>query len=232
MKKIGLVLTIIFLFTMPILSYSTELLIDDAGLLSEYEREKLSDLLETRSAEVGFSIAVVTVEDYHDYYSTDRYEGGILLLISMAEREFYLETIGFAHDVIDDYKLADVEDAILGSLTNGDYYGAFCNYANKVAELASEHETPSEKGIGEIGEKLLISLVIGLIISFILVTIKKRGMTTVRAAKGASDYVVHNSLNITHRNDRYLYSTVTRTRKSDSSNGSRGRSRGRRSGRF
>lgn len=251
MKKTLVVLLLVLAFGLPIVALSGGLLADNANLLSSTEREELSELLETLSDEVGFDIAVVTVtsldgrsvrrytEDFYkgNGYGRGEYDSGIMLLVSIGDREFHIHPQGRADKVFDYFSLATLESAFIDSLSSGDYYGAFYSFGIAVSEAVENqgdntyYEDSSESGIGDTRQKLLIALVIGLVISFILVTVKKMRMTTVKAANSASDYVIRGSLNVTHSSDRYLYSTVTKVRKSNNSGGGRS-SRGGRSGKF
>ena len=85
------------------------LLVDDAGLLTEEEADALLDKLEEISERQECEVAVVTVDslegktsqdyadDFYDYngygYGID--DVGILLLISMEDRDYAITTYGF-----------------------------------------------------------------------------------------------------------------------------------------
>ena len=74
--------------------------------------------------------------------------------------------------------------------------------------------------------RILISIGGGLLIALIVVLIMKAGMKTVRANNPANYYVRDGSMNVNFSRDIYLYSTVTRVRRSQESSGSSGGSRG------
>lgn len=69
-----------------------------------------------------------------------------------------------------------------------------------------------DSGIG-IGGIFLVSVGVGFVISFILVSVKKSAMKTVRPERTANVYVVQNSLVLTVRNDIFLREQTTRTPK-------------------
>ena len=119
------------------------LLVDDADLLSPDEEAALLPLLEEKSAAVGADIAVVTVNDtdgqdvenfaydYYDYngYGQGEENDGVLLLISMAERDYWIVTTGYCIEAITDYGLEKIQNDFLPSLSYGNYIDAFRTYA-------------------------------------------------------------------------------------------------------
>ena len=125
------------------------LLVDDADLLSDGEEATLLSLLEQKSAAVQADIAVVTVEDtdgadvptfamdYYDYngYGQGTDNDGVLLLISMAERDFYITTTGFCIEAITDYGLEKIEGDFLPALSAGSYLSAFRTFAGSCETL-------------------------------------------------------------------------------------------------
>ena len=127
------------------------LLVDDADLLLPEEEASVLAVLEAKSAAVQADIAVVTVNDtdgqavddfamdYYDYngYGQGEANDGVLLLISMAERDFWITTTGFCIEAITDYGLELVQDTFLSSLSSGDYADAFTRYAGACEQLIS-----------------------------------------------------------------------------------------------
>ncbi len=119
------------------------LLVDDADLLSDSEETALLLLLEQKSETVQADIAVVTVEDtdgtdvatyamdYYDYngYGQGDDNDGVLLLISMAERDYYITTTGFCIEAITDYGRETIEGDFLPALSAGSYADAFRTFA-------------------------------------------------------------------------------------------------------
>lgn len=119
------------------------LLVDDADLLSPDEEAALLPLLEEKSAAVGADIAVVTVNDTdgqdvenfaYDYYDYNGYgqgedNDGVLLLISMAERDYWIVTTGYCIEAITDYGLEKIQNDFLPSLSYGNYIDAFRTFA-------------------------------------------------------------------------------------------------------
>ena len=125
------------------------LLVDDADLLTAAEEATLLSLLEQKSAAVNADIAVVTVDgtdgqdvetfayDYYDFngYGQGDDNDGVLLLISMEERDYMIVTTGFCIDAITDYGLEKVEADFLPTLSVGAYAEAFRIFANDCETL-------------------------------------------------------------------------------------------------
>lgn len=127
------------------------LLVDDADLLTAGEEASLLAVLEAKSAAVSADIAVVAVNDtggqavddfamdYYDYNGYGQGDGndGVLLLISMAERDYWITTTGFCVEAITDYGLEKIENDFLSVLSAGDYPGAFRTFAADCETLIS-----------------------------------------------------------------------------------------------
>lgn len=60
-------------------------------------------------------------------------------------------------------------------------------------------------------ELLLISIVIGVAIGFVVVSVLKGQLRSVRRQSGAADYLAAGSLTLRVNRDRYLYQNTTRT---------------------
>ena len=213
---------------------------DDAGLLDGGKEWQLGKQLLEVSERLNLTVAVYVartldgyeIDDltrviYHQLYSS---KDGVLLLIAMEEREWYIYTTGDAYDYLTDAALDEIEDAIVPHLSAGDYLDAFRAYADLCDEyLTLGQEGNIYRGSFPIGENLLLGLVVGLVVAFIVVTTMKSQLKSVRPRREAHEYTRPGSMNVTQSRDLYLYRTVhRRPRPKDSSNG--GRSGGSRSG--
>ena len=158
---------------------------------------------------------------------------GVLLLISMEERDWYITTTGSAITAITDARRGNMEDAFLSDLSGGYYYDAFSTYAdmcdNYISGVQSgyyeEGEAYEESTVGNFpwGPAILVSLAIGLVAALVVTGFMRGQLKTVRRKAAASDYVRPGSMNVAYANDVFLYSHVNRTAKpkdNDSSGGS------------
>jgi len=272
-KKIitlSLVLLLVFAMLLPSVSIAGSIpnerlyprLVDNAFLLDSEEESKLLDKLDQISEKQDLDVVVVTVDSLEGYspseYADDFYDyngygmgpghDGILLLISMEERDWAITTYGFAITAFTDAGLDRIIEEIIPHLSDGNYYKAF----DRFGDLADEYTRAARNGraydVGNLPKKppspllIPISLLIGAIISFLITGFMKSQLKTVRMQKSATSYVRQNSLNLVASRDIYLYNVITRRarpKKSESSRGgstthrsSSGRSHGGKSGKF
>lgn len=239
MKRILTVFAAVLLilcFAAPVFAANSIYVIDDADLLTAYERNQLQNKLKQISDEVGADIVVLTVNgtggkyirDYaDDYYDYNGYrEDGVILVVDMIAEEYWISTSGSA---IGDVSVSQLEDAFLSDLSKGDYYSAFCAYADACEDAL--------EGL-PIVVKLLICLGIGLAVGLTTVMVMKGKLKTVRSRSGADSYMRYDDMVISRRSDIFLYQTVTRRAKPQNNGGggihtgSSGRSHGGGGGRF
>lgn len=124
------------------------LVVDDAALLTQSEKDELSDVLEAIVEAYNVEIAVVTVnstgakstmqyaDDFYDYngYGWGTNDDGALLLVDMGTRQWWITTHGTCVDYLDYYTLGVIEDEFISYLANGDYAAAFTCFAVRCAE--------------------------------------------------------------------------------------------------
>ncbi len=125
------------------------LLTDGADLLTSSEEERLEEKLELLSDKHSFDIAVMTSETLQGYYSaesaaTELYEltgyseDGIMLFISMADRDWYILTSGSCISSITYNETGYISEQFLPDLSNGYYLYAFETFAECSAEMSAE----------------------------------------------------------------------------------------------
>lgn len=210
-------------------------LVDQAGLLTDREAEKLHAKLDEISERQGLDIVVVTVnslrgksaQDYaDDYFDYNGYaKDGILLLIAMNEREWHISTTGYGITVVTDAGLRYMEDQFLEDLSDGEYAAAFTTFADLCDKFTTQANTGTPYDIGNLPKAplspiwILISLGVGLLVAAIGTGVMKSKLKSVRFQPAASNYLRQNSLNITNAQEIFLYYNVSRTAKPQSSSG-------------
>lgn len=234
MKKIYSVLCCFFMLC-AILSVTAfahpDRLVDNADLLTVEEesvlRAKLDEISETYQADVVIVTTLTTdgkspmayADDFFDYngYGYGSSYDGVLLLISMEDRDWVISTSGMCIDALNDSTIESIGDWMLNDLSNGWYADAFETFVNEC-----EYYINGEiNGFPfEFGANLMIALVVGLIVAFIVTMIMKSNLRSVRRQTGASDYVKANSLQLTQSNEIFLYRNVTAVKKVSESSGS------------
>ena len=212
-------------------------LVDQADLLTDAQEASLLSKLDAISTKQGMDVVVVTAntlegksptayaDDFYDYngYSED----GILLLVSMEDRDWWISTAGYGITAFTDAGIEYLGNRFVPSLSDGDYAGAFEIYADtcdgfitqaKSGDPYDTHNLPKEPF--DFILNLGICLVIGLLIGAVSTAIMKSQLKSVRSQSGAANYVKTGSLNVTHRQDLFLYRDVKRTEKPKDSGGS------------
>lgn len=119
---------------------------DFAGLLSHAEIEALEGIIATIGATYQMDVGIVTTNDtegksvvaysddfydYNDYgYGSDH--SGLLLLISMQDRDVYISATGKGEDYFNDARIDKMIEAVTGDLSDGNYSNAFTIFLNAV----------------------------------------------------------------------------------------------------
>ena len=168
-------------------------------------------------------------DDTYDYNGYGNNRDGLLLLISMEDRDWYISTTGYGITAFTDAGIQYIGNKIKEHLSDGDYDAAF----NSFAELCDDFITKARDGkpydSGNMPKEpmkkgwILAAIIAGFLLSFITVGTMKSKLKTVRFQPMASSYMKAGSMNITESRDMFLYNTVTRTAKpkdNDSGGGS------------
>ena len=233
MKRVFCLLAILVLLatlTMPVHA-AAPLVTDNANLLSEDEEKELQEYLQSCSDELDMDVVVVTVNGLDGlsperfarrFYEENGYDSDCaLLLVSMADRDWYIYTHGKGADEISDSERDEIADGFLSKLSAGNYLSAFKAFGKGVKEYAAG--MPEYVG-------WLICIGIGIVVGLISVLVMRAQLKSVHMQHSAGNYVVDNSFHVTGSHDFFLYRTVTRTRIPRSSGSSGGGGGGRGSG--
>ena len=219
---------------------TVSLLMDEAGLLSDAEAAALRERLEALSAKWKNDIVIVTVDsiggntpmefaddwfDYNGYGQAttgDITDGnGLLLLVSMEERDWWISTKGYAIRVFTDAGIECLGDRLKADgLSSGDYASAFNGFADWCDKYYVQAETGDPYDVGNMPQAkrtsadyiavVVVSLVVGFIIASIVTGRMKKQLKTVQKKAAAADYVRPGSLQVAYANEQFLYKNVTR----------------------
>lgn len=228
-------------------------LVDEAGLLTDYEEDVLTEKLDEISIRHNLDVVVVTVgntggqtateyaDDTYDYsgYSED----GILFLISLEEREWAISTSGYGITAFTDAGLDYLTDQLKSQMSAEEWNEAFHNFAGLCDEFITQAKTGAPYDTGNLPKKPftpvltgLVSLGIGFVIAFFRMNSWKNQLYTVQAKEEAEDYVKHGSMKLTEQKDLFLYTRVERREKAESGSSthtsSSGKTHGGASGKF
>ena len=237
--------------------------VDDADLLNTGEEQALLSKLDEISETYQCDVAVATVnslqgktarnfaDDYYDYngYGMGESDDGVLLVISMEDRDWYVTTHAFGLTAVTDYALDKMSDKFVPYLSDGEYYNAFMSYANsceKYISMAREGK-PYDRNTAKSDARkdgyilgIVPSIIIALIVALCVTLKMKSDLKSVAPKRAAANYQIPNSLNITNSYETFLYKNVRKTKiESSSSSGgssshrsSSGRSHGGGGGKF
>jgi len=256
-KLLSLTLALLLLCTLTVTAFADKAyIIDQAGLLDEYDSQTLTEMAVELQEAYGMDAVVLTVDSLNgtdaqtyadDYYDQNGYgENGVLMLLAMEEREYYITTSGEAIYALTDYALYEMENAFLGDLSDGDYFDAFYSYLWDVDYYMEAYREsgaidgyiPEENryyGHDDVvyseediqyediaGTSWLISAIIGLVVAGIALLIMRGSMNTKQKQYSADDYLKAGSYHLTKQRDVFLYSQVTKQRKPEQNNSSGG----------
>lgn len=217
-------------------------LIDAADLLSDSEESALLQALDEVSERQKLEVVIVTTDttegsdvasyadDLYDYcnfgYGPSR--DGLLLLISMEDRDWYISTCGYGITAFTDAGIQYIGKQMKSDLSAGNYAAAFRTYIEKCDEFITQARTDKPFDKSNLPKApmpamwALVSLAVGIFVAITVVGSMKAKLKTVRFQSEAGNYVRDGSLNITQSRDLFLYRTVDRTErhKDDEDSGS------------
>lgn len=217
--------------------------VDDAGLLTTEDGHILENTLQELREKHSFDIVVVTAntlqgkssmayaDDFFDYggYGIGENRDGILLLVSMEDRDWWISTSGYGITAFTDAGMDYMKGEFLPYLSDGDYIGAFQCFAGLCDEFLTEAREgkPFDKGhmpyrplgIASIG----IAFVSGLIIALVIAGVMRGKLKTVHNQTAATSYLKPGSFRLHDSRDVFLYSNIRRVAKpKESSSGGGG----------
>lgn len=193
--------------------------------------------------------------DYNGYGIGNNYSG-VLFLLSMEYRDWAITTHSDGQYALTDYGIQTIFSDIAGHLSKDEYYDAFDLYLNRLEDYfrafangdpidgwadsytgpgSYEHGTqeeivyyPSDNGINawQIISNLFIALIIGAVVAALVLMILRSQMKTSVPQSGAKFYLKSGSYNLRQQQDMFLYSNISKTRRSEDSGGHSSRSGG------
>lgn len=236
-------LMLLLLIHLPLAAFAMPVRVhDNAGLMSESEIQQLETLAEEISGETGLDLVILTVDTIGSYtprnYADDYYDmsgysdNGIIFMLAMQEREWYISTCGDAFHGLSDKEIDAILDIGLSYFADGAYYEGFYSVLYSVPHFMEEDserlpihdDTPEyrsyeNKGTGGI---LMISALIGAVVSGVVLLVMRGMMNTKRKQRSAVDYLTQGSYQLRTRQDIFLYSHVSKTPRQQNTSSGRG----------
>lgn len=215
---------------------------DFADLLTEGQEKIIYEKINAFIKTYNMDLAVVTInynnkyseveyaDDFYDYndFGLNEHNDGLLFLIDMDNRGYYISTTGEAIRMYDDDRIDGTLDYIESYIINGNYYEATVSFINKISDYASSGIPSINKNsyIDESGDIVYIrkisifgSIVVSGIITLVVILILVNRNKMIKKAENAYRYVDKNNINITQRNDQFLTTHTTSVIISSSSSG-------------
>lgn len=247
--KTMLIFALIFSFVLPVSAEGTETipeerlfprLVDDADLLTDAEEGTLQKQLDEISERQECDVVVATVnslegkssrayaDDFFDYngYGYGKNRDGILLLISMENRDWAISTCGYGITAFTDAGQEYIVDKFKPSLSDGDYAEAFAVFAEECDKFISQAQTGEPYDEGNLptsggGIWLGISLVLGFIIAFMMGMYQKSKLKSVIRNASADSYTTSGGIHlVVHRDNLINVTRTSRTIEKDTGGGS------------
>ena len=136
MKKVFSVLfttLLVFCLAFPAAANEYTLITDKEELLTAEEVSSLADTAMSLKQEYNVNVMIVTVpsflgksaqdfsDDFYDEFSDC--DDGVLFLLSMGQREWYISTAGTMIYALTDYGIQQIGEGSIDYIGQGDYYG-------------------------------------------------------------------------------------------------------------
>ena len=215
---------------------STPRVVDNAGVFSSAEYERLSKQLASMRQELGMDFVVLTDTTYHGIgyikYATDFYDmngyglgddySGVIFFLCFepGDRGFEAYGTGKAEKYMTEKNVDKMSDKVYDYFVNGNYAQGVEKYFSQVRTLIKKGRLPLSGA--QIATLIIIPSFIGLIGGGISLASAKGSMRTVTKATSAAEYLNPISFRVNNSDDRLLNTDVSKTYiDTSSSSGSR-----------
>ena len=211
-------------------TFALDRIVDEAALLSDSEKIALSYSIENIIAQYNFDLVIVTqnslngkaaqdfADDYFDYggYGLGEARDGILFLVGMDERVFYLSTSGRGIQAFTDYGIRRTNERMTSSLREARYAQAFTTLLNDTEYYLDclRSGSPFDRAGKDSETKAALLFIIALTsvsIALIVSLVLRARLKNVLRRYVQHDYVRPGSFNVTYRSDQFLYTNTTKT---------------------
>lgn len=240
MKKILITLQgacLLLLLLCQSLALAAPSVTDQAQLLSKAERDNLTAKIQQVEQAHNIKIGICTLQNLPSGISAGKYannlldkhyaggtNGSIVLVVAMGSRDWYISTDNSMRArITDDAGINGIKELFLADLSAGDYNASFHAFVDGVDDYLSYYETEgvpydpaNEFDILAAIIAVAVAACAGLGFAYYLIC----GMSNVAPALEAAAYLERDTIDIRQRQDRYLYTTVTRRKKAKSSSSS------------
>ncbi len=243
-KILALLFAVVLCFATSTSAFAAESMprvVDGADILTDAEEADLVATLDEISERQKNDVVVVTTysldgksamayaDDFYDYngYGFGENYDGVLLLISMENRDFWISTCGFGITAFTDAGIEYISEELVYYLSDDEFASAFNKFATLSDDFLTKAKTGEPYDSGNLPKEpfrlffsLIISLAIGFVVALIVTGVMKGQLRSVRNQAAANSYVKKDSLQVTNSRDLFLYRHVDRREKPKESSGS------------
>ena len=207
---------------------------DNAGVLSLSDLNELNAMADSVSEQFQCDVCAVFVngtdgkdiqafaDDYYDYNGCGYGDGddGILLAVDVVNRKFAVSTYGYGIEAFTDYGQQYLDSKYIPELRESDWEDAAQGYIEGCGELLYRARNGQIYDVGSPADTrspftplLLGDLFFGFVISFVTVGGMKKKLKSVAKKTSAGENVRPGSFHLAYTNDRFIRSSVSRTKK-------------------
>ena len=243
-KYLYIMLAILLLVSASIPVYADTMyprLMDEADVLTDAEEAEILEKLDKISSDKQVDIVICTVPSVRDYsameYADNLFEerfygmgddrSCVMLLVSMEYSDWHITTVGYGITAFTDVGIDYIVEQITPMMSDGDFADAFLKYASICGQFLDMARNGNPFDADDLPKEpfsavrnLIICLLIGTIAAWILTGKKKAELISVKQQTAAKNYVRGDSLKVIESKDFFLYKTLTKSEKSDSSGSS------------
>lgn len=213
--------------------------VDDAGILTDAQKAELTEQVQRICDTYDVSYVIFTDDSTHglskDVYGADFiYYGGygkgddfsavcFFLCLEEGNRGWRTVSTNSYEDIYTADVTYTIDEIVDSDMRSGNYFTALKKQADYIEKSLSEGqfeiiERNKRKKTNFFGWPLIVGVIIAFVIAEMVIDGMKRKMRLYTAVS-ANEYLQKGSLNIRNKSIRYLYSTITRTRKQERSSG-------------
>ena len=216
---------------------ASEKIYDFANLFSDSEEKELYNLATKFIDEKNMDIVIVTIDnnnkssamdyaddfyDYNDFGIGENYSG-ILLLIDMDTRNVWISTTGDAIKLYPDSYIDKILNKVQPNLSSKKYFNGAKSFINMAKEKqlsdpsSSTYSYKTEYSLIQRIYRIIVFSIVGFLISIlgstIFCAVQSSKHKPVKISKNANEYLDSSSFKVLNRDDTFVSTHTTRTRR-------------------
>lgn len=241
MKKLFSFLAVFILVcsVTPVMAAGERLVNDEAGVLTAEQAAELEARLAGLADAYDFDPVIVFTadsgtdivsysDDYFDYngYGRGENRSGILMAVDVTRNKRYLSTCGDCISAYTDKVIAYIGTDLAKSADAREYYELSVKFADYADKIMNAYRTKGRFNVPYklTNQELIIVAIISLVIALIAMSKAKKSTIEAITPVNADIYAEGGSARITAARDMFLYSNITKTRRSEEKSGGGGSS--------